>query len=243
MGRGRSSSGSSRGSSSSGNRGSSSWSSRGRSSWNSSRSTSTIHRSGNRTTIIYSDSSYGSGGSGGSVIAWIVGIMFIMVGIGVLLGGIGSFFSSFKYDDVSATCLENDYHGGWYYTTYRYYVNGKEYVSESNQGWEEPERLNAVVTIYYEKDNPYEISEENPADASGAGIMVVSGLVTIGLGSLPIVFAIKDKKKQKQPENNENIEEEPVVENPVDEHNVCRYCGAKYDRCSTSCPKCGAGKE
>ena len=241
MSRGRSSSGGSRGSSSSGSRGSSSWSSRGRSSWSSSRSASTIHRSGNRTTIIYSDGSHGSSGSGSPVIAWIVGIMFIIVGIGLFFGSIGTFSQSFKYDEVSATCIENDYYGGWYYTTYRYYINGNEYISESNQGWEEPERLNKVVTIYYEKDNPYEISEENPADASGAGIMFVCSLVTIGLGALPIVIAVKSKKSSSQVSSDES-EQTPQVETKP-EFNVCPYCGSKYDLTATSCPKCGAGKE
>lgn len=242
MSRGRSSSGGSRGSSSSSSRGSSSWSSRGRSSWSSSsRSTSTIHRSGNRTTIIYSNSSYGSSGSGGSVGAWILGILFIMVGIGLFFGSIGTFAQSFKYDEVGATCIENDYDGVWYYTTYRYYVNGNEYVSESNQGWEFPEVKGAHVTIYYEKNNPYEISEENPADAGAAGIMFFCSLVTIGLGALPIIITVKNKKRSSQVSSAESEPAPPVESKP--EFNVCQYCGGKYDITATSCPKCGAGKE
>ena len=241
MGRGRSSSGGSRGSSSSGSRGSSSWSSRGSSSWGGSRMSRHVHVSGGRTTVIYRDSSGGSSGSGSPVVAWIVGIMFIIVGIGVLFGGIGSFFSSFKYEEVQATCLDNDYRGGWHYTTYRYYVNNNEYVSESNQGWEYPESVGKIVTIYYEKNNPYEISEENPASSDGAGIMIIVGLFTIGLGALPIVITVKSKKNSSQVSSDES-EQTPQVETKP-EFNVCPYCGSKYDLTATSCPKCGAGKE
>ena len=234
MGRGRSSSGG-------GSRGGSSWggSSRGSSSWSSgSRMRTRVHSSGGRTTIIYSDGSHGNG-SGGLIIVFIFGIIFCLVGAFAFCGGIGNIIKSLQYDSVYAVCVDNEYRGGWYYTTYSYEIDGNYYINQSNQGWELPEDKGVSVKIYYEKNNPAEISEDNPSPI-GEGIMItIGGLLFIGFGTFPIILSIKEKKKLK---NVEATTSQPsVINEPVKEDkNICPYCGTKYDKDLSSCPKCGA---
>ena len=132
MGRGRSSSGGSRGSSSSGGSRGFSSGSRGRStsSFSSSRWRSTPTRS---TVII---GGYNSGNHHRSVNSGIaplifMAIIFLLFGLFPFVMGTSIIVKANKYSSVQAVCIDNNYSGGWYYTTYEYTVKGIEYENES----------------------------------------------------------------------------------------------------------------
>ena len=234
MGRG---SGSSRGSSSSG-RGSSrsSWSSsRGssRSSWNSSRS------SRSHTTVIWHSSGYGNGGS----IKTLIPIAFVLMFFGVifLMVAVPSLFSGFDYGEVSAKCIDNDYVSGWYYSTYEYEVDGKEYKNRSQEGWEFPEAEGKFVTIYYSKDDPSRITEENPGVTTEDIVFVLVGLSCVA-GGIGLIFLNKKRKAQNaqnQAEEIQDIGSETISSSTVPKKK-CSYCGCKYNADQSDCPNCGA---
>lgn len=231
MGRGRSSSGGGgRGFSSSGGRGrsSSSWSRGGHS------HTTVIIGGGRR----YYSSGGSSSGRGGLI---FMGIVFLLFGVAMLFASIAGFNSSSKYAKVQAEAIENTYMNGWYYTTYEYTIDSIDYVNRSNEGWEFPEVEGRVVTIYYLKNNPNEITEKAPASKSTGFIILGAGLLFGGIGVALLVWAVKSKKEvnNEPPLATENVNEIKEGSNDV----TCPYCGSKYNRNLSSCPKCGAGRK
>jgi len=243
MGRGRSSWG---GSGSSG-RGRSSWSSssssRGRSSWSSSssrRSSSSRH-----TVVVFGGGGhrhYGSGvtlsNSASKKILITFGVIFAVIGVlgSILLPNLGE-----NYLPVYAECVDNVYRNdGFYYTVYEYEVEGREYRSISNQGWEEKEVVGRTVKIYYLEEDPHEISEEIPENGSLVG-SVIAILCFGGFGALMIVLGAKIKNNKNE-EVAETEDSEPLEEQPKVEKSRCLYCGCRYDNGLSSCPQCGASK-
>ena len=244
MGRGRSSSGgSSRGSSSSGSRGFSS-SSRGRS--NSRRfSSGRWNNSPSRTTVIigghHNNRNYGGGKSEVGVLVFMA-VIFMLFGLVPFAMGVGIVVKANRYETVQAVCVDNNYSGGWYYTTYEYEVKGIDYKNESSVGWEFPETKGKTVTIYYLKSNPNQITEEAPTSAGkGVAIMLFS-LVFVGAGVLLICAAVKQRKQGKINVGEKSSETEvPAFEEETEIK--CPYCGSKYDKKLSACPRCGASKK
>ena len=177
-------------------------------------------------------------GTGGPGTFIFMAIIFIFFGLMALGFGIGMFAEAGRYASVKATCVKNEEVHGWYYTTYEYKVDGTEYENRSNEGWEFPEDVGAVVTIYYLKSDPNEITEERPGNI-GAGIgLTVFSLIFIGAGGLLISQAVKRKGNIGTQSNNETTTNNEKIET----YNKCPYCGSKYNKSSDSCPKCGASK-
>lgn len=233
MGRGRSSS--SRGRSSS-SRGSSS-SSRGFSSSSRSRSYSS---GSSRTTIIYSNNggySYSSGPVDKK------SLFLTLLIISAIICGLLSFISILELVDIArfgtvdAKAISNDYHWGYYYTTYEYYVDGRLYVEESDVGWEYEEREGNVVTIYYLKSDPTFITEESPFDF-GSGILFFFTLASI---ASTVIFAVLVKKTKSKTSTEPASVDTPSE--PIDDRISCRYCGTKYDKTKETCPNCGANSK
>lgn len=233
MSRGRSSS-SSRGSSSS-NRGSSSSSySRGGSSRGSSYRNSTV--------IIHSGNSGGyyhnySHSSTHSKVAIVV--LLILFGIIPLFFGFNFLSERLKYKSVTGTAIDNYYDGEWYFTTYEYYVNGQYYKSRSDVGWEIAETEGKQVTIYYLKNAPMSITDEEPGNVGMGIILIIIGGVFVSSG---IGIASSMKKKETEPAT--TATEETMDETPQTPQLTgkvkCPYCGTKYKSENTSCPSCGA---
>ncbi len=225
MGRGRSSFGGSSG----GSRGSSSFGRR------------HSGRGFSNTTIFIGDHGHHGGGVSGSIVGIIVGIMFIMSGLSVSFFGITECFNVNDYSKVSAICVDNEYSNmdGYYYAIYDYTIDGKFYDNvRSNQGWQFREDVGKEVTIYYLESNPNEISEDCPVSVSGGLLMVAFGVIFAAFGSLPLIICIKSLKKEKI----ETVSGETKTSIPEDTDVRCYYCGAKFNKKSDSCPKCGAGK-
>lgn len=237
MGRGRSSS-SGRGSSSS--RGSSFSRGSSRSSSGSSWSSS---RSGGRTVIWHTSSHNGNG----SFTLLPIAIFLIAIGAVALFIIVPSMFTGFKYAEVSARCIKNEEYSGWYYTTYEYEIDGVEYTSESQEGWEFPEVIGKNVTIYYLKDDPSIITEENPGFTSADLPILACGVVFVGAGIGLIFLNKKLKAKQASQQLSESNTSISIENNQpkaqVAEKTKCSYCGCKYDASLDSCPNCGASNK
>lgn len=84
---------------------------------------------------------------------------------------VGAINSDYKV--ISGTCVSNDYHSDYkepydykqyYFTTYRYTVDGVTYETESRVGWEKPEDSGKSVEICYNIDDPTDILEKEGAD-------------------------------------------------------------------------------
>lgn len=238
MGRGRSSSGrgssSSRGfSSSSRSRSSSSLRSR---NWGSSHTIVII--GGNR---VYHSGSGSSSGGGAKAVLIIMAILFIFIGICTMMVGCDNISESNRYGQVQAEAIDNTLMGGYYYTTYEYTINGTDYTSMSNEGWEYPEVVGKYVNIYYLKSNPNVITE---LEQESSPIPLIIGIVFTGLGATFLIIAIKmksSKDKDEAPisEIGTYSTSKPQVETTV----RCPYCGTKHDKNLSSCPNCGAGEK
>ncbi len=84
---------------------------------------------------------------------------------------VGAINSDYKV--ISGTCVSNDYHRDlkepydykqYYFSTYRYTVNGTTYQTESRVGWEKEEDIGKTVEICYNIDDPTDILEKEGAD-------------------------------------------------------------------------------
>lgn len=170
----------------------------------------------------------------------VIGIPFIFVGLSILIGGLVGCFGSFKYSAVSAEAIGNEKVGMYYYTTYDYTVNGKDYINRSMQSWEIEETVGNVVTIYYLKSDPNKIYEEKPNSLSEGILLIFGGLACGGMGAVPLVFGIKALKSSKNGDSSDLDSKE--AETSRETQNRCAYCGAKYNKTSESCPKCGASR-
>lgn len=225
MGRGRSSSSSSRGRSSSGSRGGSSRSS------GSSRSISYIGGHRSHTTVIVGGGGHFSSGSSrfNNIFAAIV---LIIIGLFPLSIGISGFIRNGAYAKTTGTCIDNTYSMGWYYTTYVYTVDGIDYINRSNEGWEFEEVIGKSVKIYYLKSDPNEITELLPTDTAQNLIIFFIGVAFITPAIIMIVITLKKKDKDKL----EELEPEQKVK-------ICQYCGSKFTDDDISCRNCGAGKQ
>lgn len=226
MGRGRmgnSGGGSSRGFSGGGSRGSSFGGGR------------RVGRSHSRTTVIVGGHHHGSGSPWVGI---VVGAMFILTAVFIVIGGISSLITSPQYLPVIAECVLNEESGGYYYTTYEYTIDGKDYRERSMQSWEFPEE-DQFVTIYYLKSDPSKIYEEAPeTDKGGSVVMIFAGLMCGGMGTLALVLCLKQLKR----ENVSSVNRYSSNSIPQDTSKKCAYCGAKYNKNSDSCPKCGASR-
>ena len=217
-----------RGSSSGGGRGWSSSSGRG---WSSSRG------HGSHTTVIIGGTRYYGGGYGRRSLVPTIVICFIMAAI-VIFAGIGLIISNMSYGTVNGTAVSNRDSGVGYYTTYTYTIDGKDYVNESDVGWEYSEDIGKVVTLYYEKDNPNVITEENPKTPVSAVVLVFVIGISFGVGA---IVALKVHINRKNSSDDSSLDSgnysnpEPSKESTKTR---CPYCGTKYT--GSTCPKCGA---
>ncbi len=193
-------------------------------------------RSHSHTTVVVGNSYYGGGYSSGgsSTIGYIVLIVMLFL-FGFMFGyvGIDNILEGFKYDTVQAVCVDNTQSYGYYYTTYEYTINNEDYKSRSDVGWQFPEEIGATVEIYYEKDNPRNITEEKPV-GTAAYISAIVGVVLCGAAVAVIVYVVKLKKKAKNAEDSATVSATPKTIK-------CAYCGKVLSSSNQTCPNCGGG--
>ena len=227
MSRGRSSSGGRGSSSSGGSRGSSS---------RSSRSSSRVHIVHHRSGTSHHSS------SGGKPPFLVMAIFFLIFGLSAIYGGIGFIVQGNEYGSVQATAISNDYIGGWYYTTYEYTINDIEYESRSSEGWEYPEEIGSIVTIYYLQSNPYEITELEQEGMDIEAVIMFIGLGAVFVGASVLLFMNAKKAKAQAVEAKKEVE--TMLTGKVDPDFVkCAYCDSTYSKGLPSCPRCGAGRK
>lgn len=162
----------------------------------------------------------------------IFATMFTFAGIMLLQG-------TLKYDSTKGVAVSNRYSGTWHYTTYEYTVDGKDYVRESEEGWELPEEIGKTVTIYYLKDNPESITEKEPTPIF-AGILVLVVGVGVAVG---VVFMIKseiDRRKKRKAEETSGADTSQQSSATASKTVTCPYCGTRHSKNSPSCPSCGS---
>ncbi len=224
MGRGSSSGGGSRGFSSSSGRG---WSSSSRG------------RGGSHTTVIIGGTRY-YGGSG-SVSPLAAAIICIFVTLIIFVLGIFLIVNNFGYGTVQGTAVSNRDAGFYYYTTYTYQINGQPYVEESETGWELPEEIGKSVKLYYEKDDPTSITEENPKVPAFAIIILfaIGGAFAVGA-----VCAIKSYVNRSNNSESSNDSDEDINSGSPkgNTQTRCSYCGSKHNA-QGACPSCGANND
>ena len=218
MGRGRSSGGG-RGFSSSSGRG---WSSSGRG------------RGSSHTTVIIGGTRYYGGSGSGSIVSGVIACFFLAVI--TIFAGFGLMINNSQYDSVYGTAVENRDSGLYYYTSYSYTIDGITYVEESEVGWELPEDIGKTVELFYEKDCPTSISEEDPTTSGGliAFLFVLGGAFTVS-GILLLKVALNKKKNQ---DESSNSQDNSGYTSGGSQQVKCPYCGAKHT--GSTCPKCGA---
>lgn len=178
---------------------------------------------------------YHNGGPASPFILLIVGAVFVLVGIGVFFGG---FSQLFKYNTVDAVCVLNEESHSYYYSTYVYTIDGKEYRNRSEQSWEFPADENVTIEIYYERNNPNKIYEERPTDTGESVMIIIGGLIFASIGSIPVILGIMQIKKGKAGDKLDGASGNV----PEVTHVTCNYCGARFSKKSSNCPKCGASK-
>ena len=91
------------------------------------------------------------------------------------------------------------------------------------------------------KSNPNEISEDRPVDLASGFLMVGFGLVFGVIGAIPMVLSIKEIKAGKGSSVGSGESSQPTVA-AEETSKRCPYCGAKYNKNSDTCPKCGASR-
>lgn len=193
------------------------------------------------TVIIGHHGYYRSGGS--PLIGIIVGVIFAIVGFVVICMGIGQAFAVTDYSKVTAVCVANEENkvDGGYFARYTFVVDGKQYANvRSNQSWVATEDIGAEVIIYYLEDDPRQIYEKCPVSVKEGALIAGFGLIFATVGTIPLIISIKEIKRKKQKSNSQTTEEPQSVR--AETYNRCPYCGARYSKNLSSCPKCGASR-
>ena len=102
----------------------------------------------------------------------IIALIIVAIIASVLAGSYAMALNS-EYKVVSGTCINNSYHRDpkepydnklYYFSTYRYTINGTTYETESRVGWEKPETIGKSVKICYNIKSPTDILEKEGAD-------------------------------------------------------------------------------
>ena len=175
--------------------------------------------------------------------------------VSVILGAITAFFIvmsifgfGFRYGTVMGT-VESVYdvymYGEkYYFTSYRYEIDGRVYSAESQSGWTmlpEPEStyIGSEYELYYEKDDPYVIYEvEDKANMPSAEGIYQFFAVVFGVATACVAFIGIGKQEIDQ----EHIKaQEQIAKQTMPEgKRRCEYCQSIIDENGDKCPNCGA---
>ena len=202
-------------------------------------------------------------------ICLIIGGMFLGFGVQAINQANGS--EAAKYSDaIYATCVSNEYEYSYpdsdffYYSTYSYTVNGRQYEAKSKIGWDKPEEIGKRVEIRYLKSDPtYIIENEYYLEEIDGGnskyIMLAIGIIALVVVVGSIIFAIVSASKAKKAEA--ALDKEVLASNAQqsnsngsaqsgevfdmnefkkDATKKCEYCGSTYSAKLDKCPNCGA---
>lgn len=133
--------------------------------------------------------------------------MIILIVIASVLAFSVSIGENNQYITVKATAISNSYHRdylepsdpkNYYFTTYRYTVDGVTYIEESRVGWDEPETVGNTVTICYNKNLPTDILEKDAADvhnvdyydSSGTKMLTVISVILYVIAGILLLVGI-----------------------------------------------------
>ena len=127
----------------------------------------------------------------------------------------------------------------YYYTSYEYTVDGKEYSAESQLGWTNLYPMGYEYELYYSRSNPYEIYEvEGKSDLPNGQYGFVFFAIVVGV--VLIVIAITGVKKYVVDEAaTQAYQKEQEMKLPEGKTR-CKYCGSVSEETESKCPSCGA---
>lgn len=209
--------------------------------------------------------------SSGIYTALILAFICLIIG-GMFLGfGVKAINQANEYSDaIYATCVSNEYEYSYpdsdffYYSTYSYTVNGRQYEAKSKIGWVMQEEIGKRVEIRYLKSDPtYIIENEYYLEEIDGGnskyIMLAIGIIALVVVVGSIIFAIVSASKAKKAEA--ALDKEVLASNAQqsnsngsaqsgevfdmnefkkDATKKCEYCGSTYSAKLDKCPNCGA---
>ena len=175
--------------------------------------------------------------------------------VSVILGAITAFFIvmaifgfGFKYGTVMGT-VESVYdvymYGErYYFTSYRYEVDGRVYSAESQSGWTmlpEPEStyIGSEYELYYEKDDPYIIYEVEDRSNIPSG-EVIYQFFAIVFGIATVCVAVVGIGKQEIDQEHIKAQEQIAKQTMPEGKRRCAYCQSIIDEDGDKCPNCGA---
>ena len=126
---------------------------------------------------------------------------------------------------------------GYYYSSYKYTVDGVEYNRQSKVGWTLLEPIDAE--LYYLKSDPNVIYEtEAKSDMSSTNGLYIFLAVLFGIITI-VIYAGGINKYQLDPayvEEQKRQEEAKQMEGK----RKCPYCKSIMDASENKCPNCGA---
>ena len=161
------------------------------------------------------------------------------------------------YAQTTATATDYDYKFGYYYTTYDFSLNGKEYSVESKVGWTKLEHMEGKAyteenietyylhkdyQVYYKISDPYTIYEvEAKADMPSTNAIYIF-LAVFFIFITIITYAVGIYKLELDPAYiNEQKRQQEAKE--MEGKRRCPYCGTIMDAKESKCSNCGASNK
>lgn len=180
-----------------------------------------------------------------------IAVMFIVLGV------------VFRFDRVyaqtTATATDVEKVGIYYYTTYDFSLNGKNYSTDSKVGWTKLEHmegytvpydrpdieanyLNKDYQIFYKISDPYTIYEvEAKADMPSTNAIYIFLAVFFGFITI-ITYAVGIYKLELDPAYVDEQKRQQEVKE-MEGKRRCPYCGTIMDAKESKCSNCGASQK
>lgn len=166
----------------------------------------------------------------------VVFIILAIFSVDITYGKVTGIVESF---DIIPRMGEN-----YYFTSYHYVVNDKEYSAESQSGWSKlPESAETYIgseyELYYKRTDPYIIYEIEDRANLPTSVVLYSfvAIFTLVFGFMFTKYGIwKTVENPQWQKQQEAIKEKQEL----DGRSRCKYCGTIADANDKKCPSCGA---
>lgn len=150
------------------------------------------------------------------------------------------FAINITYGKTVGTVVSYEKIGDYYYTTYRYEINGQEYITESQTGWTNlpapaDEYIGQEYELYFRRIGTYEIYEiEDGPNLQTYRPLFLFATFIFGVIALINLLQFNTLKHELSGAESVAVSQEPKVKGK------CSYCGAKNKEDSAKCDNCGA---
>ncbi len=145
--------------------------------------------------------------------AIVIGILFALIGIGLLIFGFYSIKThaekSERYLPVSSIVVDYDYNSdGLQAIIVEYYVDGQMYTKKSNTYSNMPSPIGSEVPLKYNPDDPRDAIWVN--DSTNVILPIMGGIFTL-VGFAATIAGFKQKRKEKE----EQVTVQPPTQNQM----------------------------